>query len=99
MQVCLHRENPNKWSFYRSAAIALKTLHDKNPNKHHSLLISSYFEEPRKVRLGTFFDKPKARGGKWSIQYGLDQIKLLEWPWIDVNLSNDSIRMLLKDLF
>jgi len=93
------RANPDKWSLFCSANVVLKTLRDKHPCRLHSLLCSSYFEEPRKGGLGKFFDKSKTRVGKQSIQNRLDHLRLIKRPWNWANLSNDSIRILLKDTF
>jgi len=43
------RTTPDKWVRYCAASLVIKTLRDKNPCRLHSLLRSSYFEEPRKV--------------------------------------------------
>jgi len=75
----------------------LKTLRDNHRSRLHSLLRSNYFEEPRKGGLGKFFDKSKTKVGKQSLQNSLDHIRKIARPWNDANLSNDSIRILLKD--
>jgi len=93
------RANPDEWSFFCSANVVLKTLGDKQPCRLHSLLRSSYFEEPRKGGLGKFFDKSKTRVGKQSIQNRLEILRLINRPWNGESLSNDLIRILLKDTF
>jgi len=44
-------------TLYCTSSIVIKTIRDKNPSSIHSLLRSSYFEEPRKIGYGKFFDK------------------------------------------
>jgi len=92
------RANPDKWSFFCSANVLLKTFRDKHPCRLRSLLRSSYFES-RKGGHGKFFDKSKTRVGKQSIQNSLDHFRLINRPWNGANLSNNSIRILLKDTF
>jgi len=55
------RANPDEWSHFCSANLVLKTLSDKHPSRLHSLLRSSYFEEPRKGGLGKFLTNQKPR--------------------------------------
>jgi len=93
------RATPDEWARYCTSSIVIKTIRDKNPNRLHSLLRSSYFEEPRKAGFGKFFDKSSSKTGKQSINCRLEHIRLVEWPWSTDNLSNDSIRILLKRTF
>jgi len=93
------RANPDEWAFYCSANVVMKILRDKFPSRLHSLLRSSYFEEPRKGGLGKFFDRSKTRVGRQSIQNRLDHLRQINRPWNGENLSNDLIRILLKDTF
>jgi len=74
-------------------------LRDKYPSRLHSLLRSSYFEEPRKGGLGKFFDRSRTRVGRQSIQNRLDHFRQINRPWSGENLSNDLIRILLKNTF
>jgi len=90
------RATPDEWVRYCSASLVIKTIRDKNPKRLHSLLMSSYFEEPRKAGVGNFFDKSASKVGKQSINCRLDHIRLIKSPWSTENLSNDSIRILLK---
>jgi len=93
------RATPDEWVRYNTASIVLKIIRDKNPNRLHSLLRSSYFEEPRKIGYGKFFDKSSTKIGKQAINCRLEHIRLIDWPWSTDNLSNDSIRILLKKTF
>jgi len=90
------RATPDEWVRYCSASLVIKTIRDKNPNRLHSLLRSSYFEEPRKAGIGKFFDKSTSKIGKQALNNRLDHIRLINRPWSTENLSNDSIRILLK---
>jgi len=92
--------NPDAWSSFCLSNIVLKTLCDKHPNRVHSLLRSSYFEELyRKGGLGIFFDKSKTIVGRQSFQYRLKHIRLINHHCSDANLWNDSIKILLKEIF
>jgi len=93
------RATPDEWSRYCTSSIVIKTIRDKNPNRLHSLLRSSYFEEPRKVGYGKFFDKSSKKIGKQCINNRLEHIRLVDWPWSTDNLSNDALRILLKRTF
>jgi len=93
------RADPDEWSKFCTSSLVIKTIRDKNPTRLHSLLMSSYFEEPRKGGLGKFFDKSKTKVGKQSIQFRLDFFRQFNQPWSNANLSNDSIRILLKNTF
>jgi len=93
------RATPDEWAKYCTASIVIKTIRDKNPARLHSLLRSSYFEEPRKAGLGKFFDNSVSRVDKQSINCRLDHIRLINQPWSTQNLSNDSIRILLKQTY
>jgi len=93
------RATPDEWVKYCTSSIVIKTIRDKNPNRLHSLLRSSYFEEPRKAGYGKFFDKSSTKCGKQSINCRLEHMRLINCPWSTENLSNDAIRILLKKTF
>jgi len=69
-----HRATPDEWARYCLASLVIKTIRDKNPKRLHSLLMSSYFEEPRKAGVGKFFDKSTSKIGKQSLKCRLDYL-------------------------
>jgi len=93
------RATPDEWAKYCTSSIVIKTIRDKNPKRLHSLLRSSYFKERRKAGHGKFYDKSSSKTGKQAINCRLDYMRLINCPWSAENLSNDSIRILLKRTF
>jgi len=71
------RATPDEWVKYCTSSIVIKTKRDKNPNRLHSLLRSSYLEEPRRAGYGKFYDKSSTKCGKQSINCRLEQTRLI----------------------
>jgi len=84
---------------YLISAQPTQAHQDKYPSRLHSLLRSSYFEEPRKGGLGKYFDKSKIKVGEKLIQNRLNYIRKIDRPLNDAKMSNASIRILLKDTY
>jgi len=59
-KIC-QRADPDEWSKFCTSSLVIKTIREKNPTNLHSLLMSIYFEEPRKAGLGIFFDKSNTK--------------------------------------
>jgi len=70
-----------KWVRYCTASLVIKTIQDKNPCRLHSLLRSSYFEEPRKIGIRNFLISCHQRLVGNLLTANLITYDLLIIPW------------------
>jgi len=95
------RATPDEWCNFITASTVIKVYNSKMPRFLFDTLEMNYFEEPRKQGIGYFFDNSKTTRGKQSIQNRLHFMRSIDKPWTNLAepLSNDAIRVLLKDTF
>jgi len=95
------RANPNEWSRYTTASIAMKIIRSKQPTRLHECLKQTFYCERRNAGKGLFFDSSKTKAGRQSLQNRLLHIKQVVEPWSEqgFGLTNDKIRILLKHTF
>lgn len=97
-RIC-ERATPDEWSKFITSSRVIKTLRDAQPTILYQKLLSTYFEERRKPKVGFFFDSSKSKKGRQSLQNRLLFMRSLNFPWKDLPLSDDLIRIQMKRTF
>jgi len=93
------RANPIEWNKFATASKVVKIVRDQMPKPLFDLLDWTLYVEPRKPGFGKFFDSSKTKWGVQSIQNRLAIMGEVKDDWMDRHISDDAIRILMKNSF
>jgi len=91
-----NRATPCEWAKYLTASRVMKIIRDKNPSVLHLKIMQNYYEVPRKLNAGRFFDNSTSVVGKQNLANRLDFFKDFSQPW-NMDKSDAEIRIFLKE--
>ena len=93
------RACPDQWGQYLSASTLIKIMRDKTPVKLYNLLEKEMYTERRKPNKGKFRYNAEGKIGKQKFNNRLDHLLRIKDDWLEVGLSNNAIRKILKKTF
>jgi len=93
------RATLNEWAKYTTSSKVIKIIRDKRPIYLYNRLNSNLYTENRRPGLGFFYDNSMNMRGKQSIQNRLPYFRLIRDQWINNEITDDAIRILLKKTF
>jgi len=93
------RATPNELAKYTTSSKVIKIIRDERPVNLYNRLKSNLYTENRRPGLGFFYDNSTNMRGKQSIQNRLPYFRLISDQWINKEITDDAIRMLLKKTF
>jgi len=91
------RATPSMWSQYASTSLAIKILRDRCPATLHNHLEENLYLERRKPLNGRFYDTSRGKIGRHKLHNRLETLTHLDRPWHGMNLTDATIRTMLKD--
>jgi len=95
------RATPTMWSNYIIASTAIKIKRDRYPVYLCENLERTFYTERRRPTVGKFYDASRGKKGRHKLENRLQMMDNISWlqPTNGNDLSNDSIRRLLKEHF
>jgi len=93
------RATPEEWAKFATASKVTKIMRDEQPKPLFTLLQRTLFVEQRRCGFGKFFDGSKTTKGHQALQNRLACMKEIIEPWLDQELNDDEIRILMKKSF
>jgi len=94
------RATPRQWSSYISAATAIRIIQNNEPLMLNTQIRKNMYINARNPNKPHFFDYSKHKIGKQCVSNRIMPIfKSVCFPWYNLNLSRDSIRVGLKKSF
>jgi len=91
--------NPIEWNKFATASKVVKIVRDQMPKPLFDLLDKTLYVEPRKPGFGKFFDSSKTKWGYQSIQNRMAMMGEVKDDWMERHISDDAIRILMKNSF
>jgi hypothetical protein len=99
LDVLCQRASPKQWAKYAMATVVMKCLKTGEPSVLKQLIQETIYTERRRPHIGKFYNNAKGKIGRQKIGNGLDFFNAIKDDWLDMDLSNDAIRRLLKRTF
>jgi len=99
LDITCQRSNPKQWSKYSMASLVMKIHRDKKPKYLYETLMRTFYTERRSPGLAKFYDNSKGKIGRQRFGNNLHFLAAIQTDWLDKNMSNDAIRILLKKTF
>jgi hypothetical protein len=96
--ICSHA-SPKQWSKYAISNTIIKIIRDGIPVELYGVLKETFFEERRKPGFGHFYDNSKGKIGKQKLGNNVQFMKAVKEPWLGLDISDTSIRRILKSTF
>jgi len=79
--------------------MAIKIMNNKVPHYLFSILQETFYSARRRPRIGNFYDNSNGKIGRQKLNCKLKCMDSIKFDWLEVDLNDNRLRILLKDTF
>jgi len=98
LKIC-KRASPSEWVKYSLALRAIKIMNNKEPHYLFSILQETFYSTRRRPRIGNFYDTFNGKIGRQKLNCKLKCMDSIKFDWLEVDLNDNRLRILLKNTF